>query len=258
MSLAPPEARTSIRSARAVSLNGMPLASGKTISPRRSTQTRSTSPRDSRSKSRTKSRLFSMLGQFRAANAGSALSGGESGARDGKEHFARLGREGAGGVFLREFLQRGVPRFACLARPELALDRVQRLETENELGVDRVRVAPQGLNSRDAEPGRAKRNRRTGRRPRSRPRLGRPVERARELEIALAALLGFISSLRRLRPPPRRCAGESGRRRSARRPASSRGSRSPPAPRARRQNRARSGRCAAPAPKGRARRASAG
>ena len=107
---------------------------------------------------------FSMVGQFRAANAGSALSG-RNGRAQWKRAFARLGRERAGGVFFRKFLQRRVPRFAGLARPEVALDRIQRLQMENELGVDRVRVAPQGLDAGHAQAPRAKRDRRARRRP---------------------------------------------------------------------------------------------
>src|SRR5262249_39432991 len=42
---------------------------------------------------------------------------------------------------------------------------------------------------------RTKRDRRTRRRPRGRPHLGRPIESAREFEITPAALLGFIHGL---------------------------------------------------------------
>ncbi len=63
-----------MRSARAVSRNGLPSASGNAISPLAFDQMRSIAAAVPRSKSRTKSIAFSMPGQFTPSKAGSSSS----------------------------------------------------------------------------------------------------------------------------------------------------------------------------------------
>ncbi len=100
---------------------------------------------------------------------------------------------------LDKLLQARVPRDARFALRNVPLDRLHRSQTENMFRVDRVRVAPQGLDPRDAEGSGAKLDR--GPRRWSRLRANRvwPVERAGEGKISFAPL-------QRLRHPlgPRR------------------------------------------------------
>ena len=97
---------------------------------------------------------------------------------------------------LDKLLQRGVPRDSYFARPHVAFDRLERLQAENVFGVDRIRVAAQGLDPGDAQRARAKLNRRSRRRPYSGPELGRLIESARKGEVAPAALLRVGKRLR--------------------------------------------------------------
>ncbi len=100
--------------------------------------------------------------------------------RNGQETLARLGREGARGIGFNKLLQRGVPGNACFARSDVALDRLERLQSENIFGVDRVRIAAQNLDSRDAQGFRAEFKRRTRRRRSSlRLEISRPISSAR-------------------------------------------------------------------------------
>ena len=95
---------------------------------------------------------FSMFGQLRPRKPGSARSGAKRPRAIGRELSRASGGSAPDGYLLGKFLQRRVPRFAGLARPKVALDRLQRLQMEDELGVDRVRVAPQGLDAGYAQP----------------------------------------------------------------------------------------------------------
>src|SRR5664279_4543040 len=62
-----------------------------------------------------------------------------------------------GGCAIRILLQRGMPGLADLSRASLRIDRAQRRKTENPFGEDRIGVAPQGFDARDAELGRTQR-----------------------------------------------------------------------------------------------------
>ena len=73
-----------------------------------------------------------MLGQW-SAKAGSSLSSAKHRSRNGQETVARLGREGAGRICFNKLLKRGVPRNARFARPNVALDRLERLQSENSI-----------------------------------------------------------------------------------------------------------------------------
>ena len=76
---------------------------------------------------------------------------GKAGLRKGQKTVARLGRKGAGGIRLNELLKRGVPCDARFPWPNVALDGFEHLQSENVLGIDRVRIAAQGFDSRNAE-----------------------------------------------------------------------------------------------------------
>ncbi len=100
----------------------------------------------------------------------------------------RVGGQGAGRIGLGKLLHRGVPRHSGFARPNVAFDRLERPQPEDGFGVDRVRVAAQSLDLRDAQRFWPKFEGRARRRPCLSQDGARPVESARELEITLSAL----------------------------------------------------------------------
>ena len=116
----------------------------------------------------------------------------KAGSGSGQKLVARLGREGAGRIGFDKLLKRGVPRNSCFAWPNVALDRVEHLQSENVFGIDRVRIAAQSLDSGDAERFWAQLDRRAWRRSPLRLEIGWPIECAREAEIKLAALFRLL------------------------------------------------------------------
>src|ERR1700677_4301894 len=69
--------------------------------------------------------------------------------RHREEMITRLWRESAGRISLDKLLQRSVPGQSRFARPNLAFDSLERLQSENIFGVDRIRIATQSLDSSD-------------------------------------------------------------------------------------------------------------
>ena len=86
-----------------------------------------------------------------ARRPGSARESAKRAARDGQQPLARLGRKGAGRIGLDKRLRARVPAMPVSRGPVVALDRLERLQAENTFGVDRVRIAAQGLDPGDAE-----------------------------------------------------------------------------------------------------------
>ena len=110
----------------------------------------------------TKSIAFSMFGQFRPAKAGSRSSSAKRRRARRRSVSRRLRRQRADRKSFGEILERPVPGLARLARTELPLDGAEDRKAKNPLGVDRIRVAPQRLDPRDAERARALLDRRAG------------------------------------------------------------------------------------------------
>src|SRR6202789_1032912 len=108
--------------------------------------------------------------------------------RHGEEMITRLWRESAGRISLDKLLQRSVPGQSRFARPDLAFDSLERLQSENIFGVDRIRIATQSLDSSDAQGLRAEFNRGARRRSSLWLEIGGTIQRPRESEIKLAAL----------------------------------------------------------------------
>ena len=65
--------------------------------------------------------------------------------RHGKETIARLWRERARRISFDKLLQCGVPSHPRFAGPNLAFDSLERLQSEDIFGVDRIRIAAQSL-----------------------------------------------------------------------------------------------------------------
>ncbi len=142
-----------------------------------------------------------MFGQLRPSKAGARSNCGEAGAGKATQPVARLRRQRSGREGLGEILERAVPGLARLARAEVLLDRAEDREAEDPLGVDRVRIAPQRLDPRDAERPRTLLDRRAGSWGREGLNLCRLVERARPGEVLCPAPLGLLDRrLARRRP----------------------------------------------------------
>src|SRR4029077_10505229 len=97
--------------------------------------------------------------------------------RHGKETITRLRWESAGRISLDKQLQRCVPGHSRFTRPNLAFDSLERLQSENIFGVDRIRIAAQSLDSSDAERFGAEFNGRARRRSSLGLEIGRSIER---------------------------------------------------------------------------------
>ena len=89
-------------------------------------------------------------------------------------------------------LQCRVPGHSRFARPNVAFDSLERLQSENIFGVDRVRIAAQSLDSSDTQRLRAEFNCRARRWSSLWLEIGRSIESAREREIELAALFRLL------------------------------------------------------------------
>ena len=96
-----------------------------------------------------------------------------------------------------------MPGNSRFPRTDVALDRLERLQAEDVFGVDRVGVASQGLDAGDAQAPADEARPEDAAPAFARARLFRLIERAREGEIELAALLGVRNRLRA-------CAGRGG------------------------------------------------
>ena len=191
MSLAPPDRRKSIRSARALSLNEDSVCErhGKRALPL------DPALRDRAAcialEGEEEVEAFFDIGPMEresriVAEQRKACS------RHGKETITRLWRESARRISLDKLLQCGVPSHSRFARPNLALDSLERLQSEDIFGVDRIRIAAQSLDSSDAERFWAEFNRGARRGSSLWLEIGRSIQCAREREIKLAALFRLL------------------------------------------------------------------
>ena len=162
--------------------------------------------------------MRSKRGHQNARASGKSSSAAKCFSPSAMQFVHRVGRQAVGET-LGEIADGGVDDGAAVGGAGRGVDRVERLQSENMLGVDGVGIAQPVLDLGDRKARRPRRARRLRRRLRRRFAVLRPIERARPGEISLAALERRLASARRRRRrgAARSATAPSARRRSWRR-----------------------------------------
>ncbi len=177
-----------MRSATPRSLN-VPSSSAMSISPRISASMAAIVARRSASQRANQCAMRRKRGHQNARASGKSFQRGEMRLAERDELAHRIGRELLG-VALGEIADGGVDDGAALGGAGRGIDRIERPQAQNVLGVDRIGIAQPMFDLGDRKAFRPRRARRRRRRLRRRHDPLRPVELARPGQIVLAALHG--------------------------------------------------------------------